>query len=108
MPTPADFLEVTKYAGAATLVLAAITVLAFVLGWGFRFRLVGITSFMGVLAAGLFGLSFQPFTQTVIPGSVPYQTVYDSGGSPDCDYGAPVRHSLRAGSNTATGRHQLT
>jgi hypothetical protein len=81
MPTPADFLEVTKYAGAATLALAAITVLAFVLGWGFRFRLVGITSFMGVLAAGLFGLSFQPFTQTVIPGSVPYQTVYDSGAA---------------------------
>jgi hypothetical protein len=81
MPTPADFLEATKYAGAATLTMAVFTLVAFVVGWGFRFRLVGITSFMGVLTAGMFGLSFQPFTQTVVPGSVPYQTVYDSGAA---------------------------
>ncbi|MDA0674428.1 MAG: Ycf51 family protein [Cyanobacteria bacterium] len=81
MLTPADFLEATKYAGAATLTLAALTALAFVLGWGFRFRMVGITSFMGVLAVGMFGLSFEPFSPTVIAGSVPYQTVYDSGAA---------------------------
>ena len=81
MPTPEEFLEATKWFGAATLSLAAITALAFALGWGFRFRLVGITSFMGVLTAGVFGLSFEPFTQTVIPGAVPYETVYDSGAA---------------------------
>ena len=81
MPTPAEFLEATKYFGIATLTMAGITVLAFALGWGFRFRLVGITSFMGVLTGGMFGLSFEPFTPTVISGSVPYKTVYDSGAA---------------------------
>jgi hypothetical protein len=81
MPTPEDFLEATKYFGLATLTMAGITLLAFVLGWGFRFRLVGITSFMGVLTGGMLGLSFEPFTQTVVPGAVPYRTVYDSGAA---------------------------
>lgn len=36
---------------------------------------------MGVLTGGLFGLSFEPFTRTVVPGSVPYETVYDSGAA---------------------------
>jgi len=79
MPTPAEFLEATKWFGIATLSMAAITALAFGLKWGFRFRLVGITSFMGVLTVGMFGLSFEPFTRTVIPGAVPFDTVYDSG-----------------------------
>lgn len=81
MPTPAEFLEATKYFGIATLTMAGITLLAFLFGWGFRFRLVGITSFMGVLTGGMFGLSFEPFTQTVIPGAIPYSTVYDSGAA---------------------------
>ncbi|MEM6835776.1 MAG: Ycf51 family protein [Cyanobacteria bacterium P01_C01_bin.120] len=81
MPTPAEFLEATKYFGLATLTMAGITLFAFVLNWGFRFRLVGITSFIGVLTAGMFGLSFEPFTTTVVPGSVPYNTVYDSGAA---------------------------
>ncbi|MEM6520341.1 MAG: Ycf51 family protein [Cyanobacteria bacterium P01_D01_bin.71] len=81
MPTPAEFLEATKYFGIAALTMAGITLLAFALNWGFRFRLVGITSFMGVLTAGMFGLSFEPFTTTVVPGAVPYNTVYDSGAA---------------------------
>lgn len=81
MPTPEEFLEATKWLGIATLTMAAITVLAFAFGWGIRFRLVGVTSFMGVLTGGLFGLSFEPFTRTVIPGAVPYETVYDSGAA---------------------------
>ena len=79
MLTPEDFLEVTKWAGIATLAFAAITALAFVLGLGFRFRLVGITGFLAVLAGGFFGLSFEPFTRTQISGAIPYTTVYDSG-----------------------------
>lgn len=81
MPTPDEFLEATKWFGAATVSLAAITVLAFVMGWGIRFRLVGITSFMGVLTGGVLGLSFEPFTVTTIPGAIPYATVYDSGAA---------------------------
>jgi hypothetical protein len=81
MPTPAEFFEATKYMGAATLVMGGLTLLTFVFGWGFRFRLVGITGFMGVLTVGLFGLSFQPLVRTTVPGAVPFQTVYDSGGA---------------------------
>ncbi len=81
MPTPADFLEATKYFAIATLTMAGITAIAFLFQWGIRFRLVGITSFMGVLTGGVLGLSFQPFTQTVISGAVPYTTVYDSGAA---------------------------
>lgn len=81
MPTPQEFLEATKWAAGGTLVLALITVLAFVFGWGIRFRLVGATSFAAVLTGGLLGLSFEPFTRTVIPGAVNYATVYDSGAA---------------------------
>jgi hypothetical protein len=81
MPTPAEFLDATKYFGIATLTMAGITLIAFALGWGFRFRLVGITGFMGVLTGGLFGLSFEPLSPTVVPGAVPFQTVYDSGAA---------------------------
>ena len=79
MLTPDDFLEATKWGGIATLVFAALTALAFVFSLGIRFRLVGVTGFLAVLAAGCFGLSLEPFTRTQIPGAIPYTTVYDSG-----------------------------
>ncbi|ASC73837.1 Ycf51-like protein [Halomicronema hongdechloris C2206] len=81
MPTPDEFMRAAQWTGVAALILAGITVLAFGLGWGIRFRLVGVTSFTVVLMAGFFGLSFEPFTPTVIPGAVSYATVFDSGAS---------------------------
>lgn len=81
MLTPAQFLEATGWSAITTVAFALITALAFLLKWGLRFRLVGATGFMGVLTAGLFGLSFQPITQTVVPGAVPYKTVFDSGAA---------------------------
>lgn len=81
MLSPEQFLILTGYFAIGTLVFGAVTALSFVLKWGIRFRLVGATGFMGVLTAGMFGLSFQPFTQTIIPGAVPYTTVFDSGAS---------------------------
>ena len=79
--TPEQFLIATQYFAIGTLAFGGITVLAFVLKWGIRFRLVGATGFMGVLTGGFFGLSFQPLTQTSIPGAIPYTTVFDSGAS---------------------------
>ena len=81
MPTPETFLEATKWMGLTTLAFAALAALAFLAKWGIRFRLVGVTGFCGVLTAGLFGLSFQPFVTTTIGGSVSYTTVYDSGAA---------------------------
>ena len=81
MFTPASFFTYTQWAGIATLAFAAITLLSFLLNWGLRFRLVGATGFLGVLTAGLFGLSVVPFTRAVIPGAARYSTVYDSGAT---------------------------
>jgi Protein of function (DUF2518) len=81
MPTPEDFLTYTQWSGIATLALAGLTALAFVIGWGFRFRLVGATGFMGVLTVGLLSLSFVPLTQTVIPNATKYSLVYDTGAA---------------------------
>ena len=81
MLSPEQFFVATGYFAIATLAFGALTALSFVLMWGIRFRLVGATGFMGVLTAGLFGLSFQPLTQTIIPGALPYTTVFDSGAS---------------------------
>ncbi|MCU0524204.1 MAG: Ycf51 family protein [Elainella sp. Prado103] len=81
MLTPDAFLTYTQWAGIATLVFAALTLLGFLVKWGIRFRLVGVTGFMIVLTSGLFALSLVPFTRTVIPGAVKFSTVYDSGAT---------------------------
>jgi len=81
MLSPEQFWIATGYFAIGTLLFGAVTALAFVLKWGIRFRLVGATGFMGVLTAGMFGLSFEPLTRAVIPGAIPYTTVFDSGAS---------------------------
>ncbi|MBW4564711.1 MAG: Ycf51 family protein [Mojavia pulchra JT2-VF2] len=81
MLTTADFLQYTQWSGIATLVFAALTVLAFILKWGLRFRLVGATGFMLVLTSGLFALSLVPLSRTVIPGAVRFTLVYDNGST---------------------------
>ncbi|MFM2063578.1 MAG: hypothetical protein RLZZ507_3249 [Cyanobacteriota bacterium] len=81
MPSTADFLQYTQWSGIATIVFAVLTILAFILKWGFRFRLVGTTGFMLVLTAGLFSLSLVPLSRTVIPGAMKYTLVYDNGSN---------------------------
>ncbi|MBD2294855.1 Ycf51 family protein [Anabaena sphaerica FACHB-251] len=81
MPSTADFLQYTQWSGIATILFAVLTILAFILKWGFRFRLVGTTGFMLVLTAGLFSLSLVPLSRTVIPGAVKYTLVYDNGSN---------------------------
>jgi len=79
MLTPAAFQTYAQWVGIATLILGAIAGLGFLLKWGIRFRLVGITGFSIVLTVGLFALSVVPFTRAVIPGAVRFFTVFDSG-----------------------------
>lgn len=81
MLTPEQFSQGAIWLAIGTVVLAVVTALAFFLKWDFRFRLVGATGFMGVLTVGFFGLSFQPLVRAVIPGALPYITVFDSGAS---------------------------
>lgn len=80
MLTTADFLSFAQWAGILTLVSGVIAVLGFIFKWGIRFRLVGVTGFVGVLTVGLFALGLVPFTRTVIPGAIRFTVVYDNGG----------------------------
>lgn len=81
MLTTTDFFIASKWAGILTLVCAAFTLLAFVFKWGFRFRFVGATGFMGVLTGGLFALGLGLFTHTTIPGAIRYSVIFDNGSS---------------------------
>ena len=98
MPSTANFLQYTKWSGIATIVFAVLTILAFIVQWGFRFRLVGATGFMLVLTGGLFSLSLVPLSRTVIPGAVKYTLVYDNGSNQTVIAIAPeiTPHTIRS------------
>ena len=76
-----DLFTCAKWLGIGTVVALLLTIVAFVVGWGFRFRLVGVTSFMGVLAAGFFALGLGLFPHAEIPGAERYALVYDNGAN---------------------------
>ncbi len=80
MLTPAQFGTLTQGMGILVLILTLVTAIAFGRSLGWRFRMVGITSFAVVLTAGLFALSITPITRTAVLGSVPYSLVYDRSG----------------------------
>lgn len=76
-----EFAVFIKWSAILTAAVFVLTLVAFIFRWGFRFRLVGITGFMGVLTVGLFGLSLGLFSYTDVPGAVSFSVVYDNGGS---------------------------
>lgn len=69
------------WSGYFTLFCAALTVLGWLFKWGIRFRLVGVTGFMGVLTGGIFALSLGLNPRAEIPGAVRYSRVYDTGAA---------------------------
>lgn len=69
------------WSGYATIALALLTGLGWFLNWGIRFRLVGITGFMGVLTGGLLGLGLGLFIRPEIPGAVRYTRAFDTGAT---------------------------
>ncbi|KGF72721.1 hypothetical protein DO97_05010 [Neosynechococcus sphagnicola sy1] len=81
MLSTAEFLTASQWVGIFTLVCATLAGLGFVLQWGIRFRLVGVTGFMGVLTGGLFALGLVPFTHPAIPGAVHFSVVFDNGAN---------------------------
>jgi hypothetical protein len=76
-----DLIQVTQGLLVAMLISGIITTLAFIFKWGPRFRMVGITSFTGVLAGSVFGVAVGFNPHIAVPGALRYQMVYDSGGS---------------------------
>jgi hypothetical protein len=79
MISTADFFKYCQWSGIVTLAFAVLTLLALVLKWGFKYRLVGATGFMGVLTAGLFALSLVPIVHSNVPGALHYSLIYDNG-----------------------------
>jgi hypothetical protein len=76
-----DFARYAQWSGIATLAFGILAILAFILRWGIRFRLVGVAGFFLVLTGGLFGLGLGLFQRTDIPGAVRFNRVFDNGGN---------------------------
>jgi hypothetical protein len=76
-----DLLLIAKWFGITTLLAGALTTIAFILSWGWRFRMVGVTSFMGVLTASFFGLGVSLYPRIAVEGAERFSVVYDNGGA---------------------------
>lgn len=76
-----DLLTYVKWSAIATLAFLVLTVTSFIVGWGFRFRLVGVTSFMGVVTLSILALKLGLFTRVQIEGATRYTLVYDNGAN---------------------------
>ena len=79
MELPTDIITYSIWSGYMTIALFILTLIAWIAGWGFKFRLFGAASFMGVVTASIFALSLGLFTHTTIPGAARYSLVYDNG-----------------------------
>jgi hypothetical protein len=79
MSTDPILLVAGEWLGAASGVLALVTITAFLLRWGVRFRLVGITSFTVLLALSClaFAVSYRP--RVTVEGAVSVPVVFDNG-----------------------------
>ena len=80
MPVDPILLEAGRWLGMASGLLFVLMLLGFRLGWGIRFRLVGVTSFTTLLAVACvaFAISYRP--RIAVPGAVSVPVVYDNGG----------------------------
>lgn len=81
MTIPTDLSNYTQWSGYFTIACFILSILAFVLGWGIRFRLVGVTSFMTVLTLSFFALGLGLFKHIEITGATRYSLVYDNGAT---------------------------
>lgn len=79
MSTDPILLVAGEWLGAASGVLALLTIAGFIARWGIRFRLVGITSFTALLAISClaFAVSYRP--RVAVEGAVSVPVVFDNG-----------------------------
>ena len=81
MQLPTNLYTYGVWSGYTAIGFLVLTIIAFIAGWGFRFRLVGVTSFMMVLTASIFSLYLGLFTHVEIPGAVRYSLTYDNAAN---------------------------
>nr|AUG32833.1 hypothetical protein PLO_863 [Paulinella longichromatophora] len=81
MELNALLLSTGTWLAIASVILSALTIVAFVVQWGIRFRMIGITSFTVLLSLSCwaFGISYTPRIQIKGARSVPI--VFDNGGN---------------------------
>lgn len=72
-------LQAGEWLGAASGVLAFLTVAGYLRRWGIRYRLVGVTSFTALLSLSClaFAVSYTP--RVVVEGAVSVPVVFDNG-----------------------------
>jgi hypothetical protein len=81
MFSTAQLLLYAQWSGYLAFFFAALAALGWLLKWGIRFRLVGASGFMLVLATGFFALSLGLYTRPTIPGAVRFSRVFDTSGT---------------------------
>jgi hypothetical protein len=79
----ADLQNYGFWIGYVGLALVVLTLVAWILKWSFRFRLVGITSFTFVVALSVVALSVSFTPRAVVPGAVHYSRIFDRQVTPD-------------------------
>jgi len=76
-----DLFTYAKWSSYFTMFCMVLAILGWVLKWGIRFRMVGVTGFMVVLTSGLFALNLGLYTRPVIPGAAKFTRVFDNGST---------------------------
>ncbi|HRD41157.1 MAG TPA: Ycf51 family protein [Prochlorococcaceae cyanobacterium AMR_MDS_5431] len=81
MELNALILTIGNWLAIGSVMFLSLTIVAFAIGWGIRFRLVGITSFTILLAFSCwaFGISYTPRIR--LQGAVSVPIVFDNGGN---------------------------
>jgi hypothetical protein len=80
MPADPILLVAAKWLGIASGLLILATIAGFLMRWGIRFRLVGITSFTTLLAISCLAFQISYTPRVSIDGAVVAPVVFDSGG----------------------------
>lgn len=78
---PDDFSFYIQGAAILTGLAFLLAIAGFLFQWGIRFRLVGVTAFLGVITLSIFALSLGLFQYAAVPGAVPYSLVFDNAQS---------------------------
>jgi len=79
MPLPELLDRAIEWLAWSGLVFGLLTVVAFLAGWGLRFRLVGVTSFTLLLAVSCWAFSVSYTPPVVVEGAVRAPVVFDNG-----------------------------
>ena len=72
-----QLISISQWMAILTIVLGSITGIAFVTSRGWRFRMVGVTGFTGVLTAGVFALGLSLYQRPSIPDAQKFVRVFD-------------------------------